>query len=121
MDCAIYKGCQFTTLLFFCAFWFVILFWPILGPFWCLVVTLVTFSTNLHIYLNKKIPTQKNSTTKKSQKEEENKCTNYNKTFVDVLVCFCMLCILTDHLWVHFSKSSLFQESVHVIILLGLK
>ena len=83
------------------------LFWPILGPFWCLVVTLVTFSTNLHILLILKSSPKKIQQQQKNQKAEENKCANNNKTFVDVLVCFCMLCILTDHLWVHFSKSSL--------------
>ena len=34
-------------------------------------------------------------------------------TFFDVLVCFCMLCSLLDilahHVWMHFSKSTLFK------------
>ena len=49
------------------------LFWTIVGPFWCSVVTLVTFSSSLdNVAKNKKInkssPLQKNISKKKKKK-----------------------------------------------------
>ena len=47
------------------------LFWPILGIFWCSVVTSVTFSNNLNIYkknIKKKIKKKTQKNYKKSQK-----------------------------------------------------
>ena len=47
------------------------LFWPILGHFWCSVVPLVTFSSNLNNLktIKKKILTKKFRKTKKSKKK----------------------------------------------------
>ena len=83
----------------FCAFWFVMLFWPILGPFWCLVVTLVTFSTNLHIFFIKIIPHQKkfnnNQQVKKKRKINAQIIIKLNLLmFWFVFVCFAYLLII---------------------------